>query len=105
MGKPNKGMEQHQVPSISDMIIGAMADQPVPFILSLQISPKYSPNPRDFNLPCSDTLFLSHISLFASVWGPQPASISVMRCSQGLLSNSDVDDLFMLMCNIFSSYN
>lgn len=32
-----------------------MADQPVPFIPSLPISPKYSPNPRGFNLPCVDS--------------------------------------------------
>lgn len=102
--KPSLGMWQHWVPLVCDMVIGAMADQPVPCIPSLPISPKYSPNPRDFNLPCIDT-FLSHLSLFAPVWAPQPASISVMHCSQGLLSNFDVEDLFLLMCNISSRYN
>lgn len=103
MGKPHQGMWQHWALLFSDMIIGAVPDQPVLLIPSLSISPKYSPNPRDSNLSCIDTLVLSLISLFAPVWAPQPASISVM--SQGLLSNFDVEDLFLLMCNISSSYN
>lgn len=73
LGKPKQGMQQHQAPLVSDMIIGALADQPVPSIPSFPIAPKYSPTPRDFNLPCCDTLFLSHTSLFAPVWAPQPA--------------------------------
>lgn len=73
LGKPKQGMQQHQAPLVSDMIIGAVADQPVPSIPSLPIAPKYSPTPRDFNLPCCDMLLLIHTSLFAPVWAPQPA--------------------------------
>lgn len=102
MGKPKQGMQQHQAPLVSDVIIGALADQPVPLIPSLPIAPKYSPTQElSVSLVLTCCFSVTSPCLLQSGLLSQP----VIHCSQGLLSNFDVEGLFLFTCNISSRYN